>query len=178
VDHGCGYVCHEGPAKKSGNSPESSILGPRRKHSRRCRSTCSSGKLRHSGGWQTGASAADLCNQVILLSVALTLTLSAASLLSIVRYKALVVVLSDKEISTELLALLALLLQRSKTTIGLLALGRTRALFAGHLHNERATLDGVNKNEARLEVGVHSRHLRGTHRKSRPHTCLRQWDPP
>ena len=88
------------------------LLELRRKHCWRCRPASSPGKLRHGGCRHASASTADLCDQIVLLSLALSFALATTSLLRVAWNKALVIVLSNQEVSAELLALLAVPPQR------------------------------------------------------------------
>lgn len=133
-------------------------LEPGRENCRNWWSGGGSGELRHSGSRHAGTSTADLSDQVVLFTLALALrslglTLSSACLFSVVRHKALVIVLPDEEVATELLTFARVLFQCFGAAISL-ALGRSGAVFAGHLDDERPTLNSVHENEARLEPSV------------------------
>ena len=129
---------------------------PGRKDGRNWWSGGGSGQLRHGSSRHTGTSTADLGDHVVLSALALrsfTLTLPSACPIGIVGHKALVIVLPNEEVTAELPTFFRVSLQRLRAAISL-AFGRARALFAGHLDDERSTFNRVDENEARLESSV------------------------
>lgn len=127
------------------------LILARRKDGRNRRTSGRPGQLRHGVGRDTGASTADTLDGVAVL-------VGRAGLGGVGGQQALLVVLADGEVAAEVLGLLeaagdVLGAEGAHAVVGA-ALGGLGALLGGHLDDEAAALDGVDEDEARLEVGV------------------------